>query len=115
MGTTVLDAGLSPSPNLHLYAHCQRNHPGGVVVLAIHADRAGTQSIDLPMEAELYSLTAPDLMGTHVQLNGNELELGADEALPSLKGEAAKQGTIMLAPASITFLAFPKAANASCK
>ena len=39
MGTTVLDPGASPSPNLHLYAQCLRNHPGGVAVLAINADR----------------------------------------------------------------------------
>jgi heparanase len=115
VGTEVLDAGASPATNLHLYAHCLRNHPGGVVVLAINADRTRTQSFDLPMAAERYSLTAPDLMGTHVQLNGSELELGADDALPPLKGEVAKQGPLTLAPASITFLTFPKATNASCR
>jgi len=115
MGTTVLDAGSSPKSSLHLYAHCLRDHSGGVAVLAIHADRTGTQSLDLPMAAERYSLTAPDLMGTHVQLNGSELELGAADTLPELKSEAAKQGPITLAPASITFLAFPKAGNASCQ
>ena len=115
MGTTVLDAGASPAASLHLYAHCLRNHAGGVVVLAINADRTGAQSFDLPIAADRYTLTAPDLMGTHVQLNGSELELGAADALPSLKGEVAKQGRITLAAVSITFLAFPEAANASCR
>jgi hypothetical protein len=115
MGTTVLDAGASPTSSLHLYAHCLRNHPGGVVLLAINADRTGMQSLDLPIAAERYTLTAPDLMGTQVQLNGSELDLGAGDALPSLNGEAEKTGQIKLAPASITFLAFPKAANASCQ
>jgi heparanase 1 len=115
MGVAVLDAGPSASPNLHLYAHCLRNHPGGVALLAINADRTAAQTLTLPIAAERYSLTAPDLMGTHVQLNGNELELGGDDALPSLKGLVEKPGTVTLAPASITFLAFPKAVNASCK
>ena len=39
MGTTVLDAGPSPSENLHLYAQCLRGKPGGVTLLAINADR----------------------------------------------------------------------------
>jgi hypothetical protein len=115
MGTTVLDAGPSPSSNLHLYAHCLRNHPGGVALLAINADRTATQTLTLPIAAERYTLTAHDLTETRVQLNGVDLELGAGDTLPSLKGEAAKQGPITLAPESITFLAFPKAANASCQ
>ena len=40
MGTTVLDPGPSPaSANLHLYAHCLRDQPGGVALLAINADK----------------------------------------------------------------------------
>jgi hypothetical protein len=115
MGTTVLDAGPSPSPNLHLYAHCLHNQPGGVALLAINADRTTAQALTIPITAERYTLTAHDLTETHVQLNGTDLELGAGDALPLLKGQIEKTGTVTLAPASITFLAFPKAANASCQ
>ena len=38
MGTTVLDPQISPTPNLYVYAHCLRNHPGGVALLVINAD-----------------------------------------------------------------------------
>src|SRR5665213_1757133 len=38
MGSIVLDPGTSPSASLHLYAHCLREMPGGVVLLAINAD-----------------------------------------------------------------------------
>lgn len=41
MGTTVLKAGPSPAPTLHLYAHCLRNSPGGVALLVINTDRTG--------------------------------------------------------------------------
>lgn len=115
MGTTVLDPGPSPSVNLHLYAHCLRNQPGGVAVLAINADKDMAQTLQLPQGAERYTLTAAHLMDPTVDLNGKQLELGADDALPVLRGAAVHAGKVTLAPASITFLAIPKAGNAGCK
>ncbi|MGA3161581.1 MAG: hypothetical protein ABSC77_10215 [Terracidiphilus sp.] len=115
MGTVVLDAGTSPASNLHVYAHCLRNHPGGVAVLFINADQAKTQTIEIPVKSERYTLTATELQDTRVQLNGMELQLGAEDALPELKGVATRSGQITFAPASITFLAIPKAGNASCR
>jgi hypothetical protein len=115
MGTTVLDAGPSPAPSLHLYAQCLRGAPGGVALLAINADREAAQSFQVPIGAERYTLTAKDLTASTVELNGSELKLGADDALPQLKGVRAHSGQIEFAPASITFLAIPKAHNESCK
>jgi hypothetical protein len=115
MGTTVLDPGVSPAPNLYLYAHCLRDHPGGVTLLVINADPAKAQSLILPTSAERYTLTAQNLQDTHVQLNGVELQLGADDNLPELKGTASRSGAFEFAPASITFLAMPKAHNTSCR
>jgi len=115
MGTTVLDPGPSLAPNLHLYAHCLRNHPGGVALLAINADRAEEESVDLPIQSERYTLTAQDLLDNRVQLNGSDLKLGADDALPDFKGAATRSGKVTLAPASITFLSLPNAHNANCQ
>jgi heparanase len=44
MGATVLKPGPSPVPSLHLYAHCLRDTPGGVALLAINTDRNASQS-----------------------------------------------------------------------
>jgi heparanase 1 len=115
MGTTVLDAGTSPSENLHLYAQCLRGKPGGVTLLAINADKDAEQMLQLPAGAERYSLTASNLTDSTVDLNGKRLELGQGDALPVLHGVGVHSGTVTLAPASITFLAFPKARNAGCK
>jgi hypothetical protein len=115
MGTTVLDPGPSPAPSLHIYAHCLRNHPGGVSLLIINADRETSQTLRVPTASERYTLTAQDLMDKHVQLNGSDLALGADDALPELKGAATPSGTVTFSPASITFLTLPKAHNASCQ
>ncbi|MGC4049113.1 MAG: hypothetical protein QM757_06310 [Paludibaculum sp.] len=115
MGTTVLDAGPAGSPNLHLYSHCLRGQAGGVAVLAINADRASAFELLTPAPSSLYALTATDLMGSTVQLNGKDLNLGAGDALPEIAGKATPAGLVRLAPASITFLAFPNAANPSCR
>jgi hypothetical protein len=115
MGTTVLDPGTSPAPNLHVYAHCLRNHPGDVALLVINVDAKEAQSLEVPTASERYTLTAQELMDKHVQLNGIELKLGAGDSLPELKGAATHSGTLTFAPESITFLALPKAHNASCQ
>src|SRR5208337_4938920 len=115
MGTTVLDPGTAPMPNLHVYAHCLRNHPGGVALLVINADRDQTQSLQVSAASERYTLTARDLTSKQAQLNGSDLKLGANDALPELKGAPTPSGKITLAPASIIFLALPEAHNASCQ
>jgi heparanase 1 len=49
MSTTVLNAGQSPAPSLHLYAHCLRDKPGGVVLLVINSDRTASQELTVPV------------------------------------------------------------------
>jgi hypothetical protein len=115
MGTTVLDAGASPTSNLHVYAQCLRNHPGGVALLVINADPGEAKSLEVTTASERYTLTAQNLQDTRVLLNGVELQLGAEDALPELKGITTRSGKIAFAPASITFLAMPKAHNLSCR
>ena len=116
MGTTVLDPGPS-RPGLHVYAHCLRGQPGGVALLAINTSRKQPASIALPMPAERYTLAADgqDLEDAHVRLNGDELALGAEDKLPSLRGSRVPPGPVELAPATITFLAVEDGANASCQ
>jgi heparanase len=115
MGTTVLDPGPSPAPTLHLFAHCLRNHPGGVALLALNTSKTDAQTIQVPAASDRYNLTARELTDRVVLLNGSELKLGPDDALPDLHGKATHAGGVTFTPASITFLAFPNAHNASCQ
>ena len=48
-------------------------------------------------------------------MNGRELKLGAGDELPSLEAEPVPPGRLDLAPASISFLAMPDAANPACR
>ena len=119
MGTTVLEPGIPIQSGLHVYAHCLRGTPhrrsiGGVALLAINNDRAAPRMLTVPVPGERYTLSADELQGKTVRLNGVELELGADDALPDLTSAPVRPGNIALDPATITFIAFPGAGNQAC-
>jgi len=111
MGTTVLDAGLPATADLHLYAHTLRDRPGGVALLALNTDRKAERVLTLPLAAERYTLSAEPLQGGPLALNGIPLALDAGGNVPSLTGVATPPGALILPPASITFLAVPSAGN----
>jgi heparanase 1 len=115
MGSTVLEAGPSPAPALHIYAHCLRGQPGGVALLAINTDRSVPQSVELATASDRYTLSASELQSAQVQMNGNDLKLGSDDTLPPLTSVSTASGQVTFAPATITFLAMPNANNASCR
>jgi heparanase 1 len=114
MGATVLDLHTSPIPNVYVYAHCLRNHSGGVTLLVINADRQQVHEITVPSEAERYTLTAKQLQDTTVQLNGKTLELNRDGDVPQFLGQSMRAGHISFAPTSITFLEITNADNSNC-
>ncbi len=115
MGTIVLDASSVAAPDLYLYAHCHPDMRGVVSVLAINASRHALSVLTLSHPAERYTLHATQLQSATVQLNGRTLALSGDDELPRLEPRAASAGAIRLAPATITFLVFPAAANPACR
>jgi heparanase 1 len=115
MGTTVLDAGVPIRSGLHVYAHCQRGRPGGVAVLVINTDRDAPHALMLTMASVRYTLDAANLLDGRVRLNGRPLALSASGELPSIAGAAAAADSVTFAPATITFLAIPKAGNRACR
>lgn len=122
MGTTVLDADPKATPSgtpstqgLYLYAHCLRNHPGGVALLAINADRDASHQITLPIASERYVLTSDNLTSSQIALNGVDLKLDGKGNLPALTGTPTPAGQATLPPASIGFFAFVKADNPACR
>jgi hypothetical protein len=114
MGSTVLDAGVPIAMGLHVYAHCQRGTPGGVSLLVINNGGA-PRALMLPLASMRYTLDAADLSATEVRLNGRALKLGAGDRLPSMEGDPTEAGISTFAPATITFLAMPTAANGACR
>jgi hypothetical protein len=115
MGTTVLDPGVASRAGLHVYAHCLKGKPGGVALLLLNTDKGAAQTVALSTAAERYTLESADLLSRRADLNGTELKVGANDALPSLAPVEARAGSLALPPATITFLAIPSAANPACR
>ena len=113
MGTTVLQPGTSPSPDLHLYADCLRAVSGGVALLAINASPLA-QVMDIPKASQRYTLAGQELDSRSVHLNGRVLELQTDDTLPSMSGMKSSAGRMELAPRTITFIGVSEAGNEAC-
>ena len=109
----VLEAG-EHQPGLHVYAHCLRETPGGVALVALNLDQSTSAVLRLPVAGQRYSLSADELQSDTVELNGQALALSGD-ALPELTPTATRAGAISLQPATLTFLALPSAGNAACQ
>jgi hypothetical protein len=116
MGPVVLDPHPSAEDSaLRIYAQCGNGRQGGITVLAINTDASKERSFTIPASASRYTLTADSLSSATVLLNGHALHAGADGSLPRIQGEPVQAGTLRLAPASLTFLAFPVDGNKSCQ
>jgi len=114
MGMTVLDPQLSAAANVYRYAHCLRDHAGGVALLIVNADQQRGYDLMLPA-AERYTLSAKELHDPTVELNGSALRVDANGNLPRLSGAPTRPGRVSFAPATITFLALPDAGNGACQ
>lgn len=114
MGTRVLDPGIAPTPNLHVYAHCSTDSKGGVTLALLNLSQTDEQSVQLPSNGLRYTLSAASLLSKAVMLNGLELKTGDDGTLPNLTASKSKSGSVRLAPETITFIVLPSAKNASC-
>ena len=112
MGAVVLDAGPTRS-GLRVYAHCLRDRPGGVSVLAINTSDAPAV-LRLPAPTDVYALSAPSLKSSSVLLNGRPLTMGPDDRIPELHAQPSKTARVTLAPKGIDFIAVPAAQNADC-
>jgi hypothetical protein len=114
IGATVLQSGVPIEQGLHVYAHCQRDAPGGVTLLVINTDRIASRSMMLSRASERYTLDATSLRSTMVQLNGTTLALDDRDELPPVEGLPTAAGTLTFAPATITFLTIA-AGNDACR
>jgi hypothetical protein len=113
MGSVVLDTGIAQS-SVHLYAHCLRDHPGGVTLLALNLS---PRPVALAIEGSRglsYALTSASLQSGTVMLNGKPLGLTPDGKVPELRGNRLRTRQVTLAPESIEFVSVPEAHNGAC-
>jgi heparanase len=116
MGTQVYNVSSAGenSAKLRLYAQGQpAGSQGSVTILAINLDTQRSASVSFPgmanHEYELYALTAPDVFGSRILLNGAELALASDGSVPMTPGKP-QQGSpspvISVGPLSYSFIVF---------
>ena len=115
MGTVVLDSGVPIQRGLHVYAHCQRRMPGGVVLLVINNDAQASHELVLPNSSMRFTLDAATLQDGAVRLNGTVLTEDAVDQFPNLAGLPAGPGAARFAPATITFVVISGAGNRNCR
>lgn len=114
MGTVVLDSGVPIQQGLHVYAHCQRRKPGGVVLLVINNDPQNSHELIVPNSAARFTLEAASLQDAAVRLNGAVLTAAAVDRFPPSAGLPTSLGTVRFAPASISFVVVSDAGNRNC-
>lgn len=115
MGTRVLDPGVAKTDSVEVFAHCAKGKSGAVAMVALNMDKTAAHSVEVPARSERYTLTAPDLYGTSVMLNGRPLEALVDGAVPAITGEKVSSGSVELKPLSIAFFTIDGANNDACR
>lgn len=106
MGTTVYDTKEPLREGAHVYAHSRKDGKDGVVYLIINNSLTDTTTVELPKNADRYTLTGADgnVRSTVMTLNGQPLVLGENNTLPEMNPVAQDAGTVELAPGTCTFL-----------
>ncbi|MBE5777353.1 MAG: beta-glucuronidase [Clostridiales bacterium] len=104
MGDVCYDAGEQIRPGAHVYAHSRRDGKPGACYLIINTSRTETTTVSLPGAATVYALTPNGSERSRTMLlNGRELVLGENDALPVMEGMEV-QGQVEVAPRSCTFI-----------
>jgi len=104
-------------PSVRAYAHCTRDRPGAVTVLAINLDPDRSVRIDVAAlggTKEIHLLTAEALDSAQLMLNGTALR-DTDGELPDLSPEGLGNRPADLPPRSIAFITYPDADAAACR
>jgi heparanase 1 len=115
MGREVYAATVEgdPTGRLRAYAHATPGPEGSVTALLINLDPERAAVVLLPQITGkpygVYRLDALDLYGRALRLNGSELALGEDGALPFLDAAAQDDGAgrVTLAPLTYAFVIYP--------
>lgn len=103
MGTTVYDCKSPDTEGAHIYCHSRKDGKDGCVYLVINNSLTETTTVDVPKEAEQYTLSAEYMRSSFMQLNGQKLILSATDDLPHMEPVSVQAGKAELAPGSCTF------------
>ena len=105
MGTTVYDSGEEIRMGAHVYVHSRKDGKDGAAYLIINNSETEITTVQLPKDAERYTLAGKDgnKRAAVMTLNGKDLILGEDGTLPVMEPMAQPAGKVELAPMTCTF------------
>lgn len=113
MGSTVLAAPASPSPDVRLFAQCLPGTPGGVGLVALNTgDEA--QSVGTGRKARAWVMTGQPIDTRDALVNGHAPGLDGKGALTGLEAVAAP-GSLQVPGKSVAFVAIADAGNPACR
>ena len=105
MGSTVYDSKEPIREGAHVYAHSRKDGKEGVVYLVINNSLTESTSVELPKDAQRYTLAGENgnMRSTVMTLNGKPLALGENNSLPGMEPALQVAGCVELAPGTCTF------------
>ncbi len=105
MGTTVYDCNNLGVEGAHIYCHSRKDGKDGCVYLVINNSLTETTTVDLPCDAEIYTLSGNgDIRSRVMYLNGEPLSVSENNEFPIMKGKQQRAGCTDLAPSTCTFI-----------
>ncbi len=107
MGRRVLAVQATGSDRVRAYAHWTPN-TDAVTLLVINLNHRRSVQFDapgVPGDGHVYAVTAENLFGTEVRLNGAAVTMVSDTELPELKG-VAKPAQVLVHPLSYSFVTY---------
>ena len=106
MGSTVYDSAEPVREGCHVYVHSRKDGKNGKVYLLINNSLTESLLVDLPVEAERYTLAGENgnIRATVMTLNNKPLVLGSGNTLPEMSPVWQPSGALELAPGTCTFL-----------
>lgn len=104
MGTTVYSCNAPNREGLHIYCHSRKDQKPGVVYLIINNSLMNVVIVEIPMEADRYTLSADTMRSPELRLNGNILSMTDISEMPELLPEKQAAGIVEFSPGSCTFL-----------
>lgn len=105
MGTSAFDCGNPDAEGAHIYCHSRRDGREGFVYLVINNSLAEATAVELPKDAEIYSLSGgPSIRSSVMYLNGEKLNVSNISDIPEMRPVEKAAGKLALPPATCTFI-----------
>ena len=87
-----------------MFAHSRKDGKDGECYMNVNNSLTETTTVELEKEAQVYVLSADSIRNPKMKLNGVELNLDENNQLPKLNPVNVEQGSLDLAPTTITFI-----------